>query len=74
MNGASSRWMTEKHKRDFAWPEGYGAFTVGISQKAHASAYIRSQAEQYGKRSFEDEFVAFLKRHDAEYDPQNVRG
>src|SRR5258708_22736453 len=32
IKGASSHWMNEKHGNDFAWQEGYGAFTVGISQ------------------------------------------
>jgi putative transposase len=74
VKGASSRWMNEKHTRDFAWQEGYGAFTVGISQKNHTIAYIRSQAEHHRKRSFEEEFLAFLKKHGVEYDPQYVWG
>ncbi|HLW83958.1 MAG TPA: IS200/IS605 family transposase [Candidatus Sulfotelmatobacter sp.] len=74
VKGASSRWMNETRTHDFAWQEGYGAFTVGISQKAHTIAYIQSQAEHHRKRSFEEEFVAFLKRHDVEYDPQYVWG
>lgn len=63
IKGASSRWMNENHTQDFAWQEGYGAFTVGISQKDHTIAYIRSQTEHHRKRSFEEEFVAFLKKH-----------
>ncbi len=43
IKGASSHWMNAKHARNFAWQEGYGAFTVGISQKADTIAYIRSQ-------------------------------
>ena len=74
IKGASSHWMTETHSRDFAWQEGYGAFTVGISQKNHTTAYIQSQAEHHRKRSFEDEFIAFLKKHDVEYDPRYVWG
>lgn len=74
VKGASSHWMNEKHARNFAWQEGYGAFTVGISQKAHTIAYIQFQAEHHRKRSFEEEFVAFLKRHGVEYDPQYVWG
>jgi len=74
IKGASSRWMHEKHTRDFAWQEGYGAFTVGISQKDDTIGYIRSQAEHHRKRSFEEEFVAFLKKHGVEYDPQYVWG
>jgi putative transposase len=74
IKGASSRWMNEKHAKDFAWQEGYGAFTVGISQKPHTVAYIQSQAEHHRKRSFEEEFLAFLKKHDIEYDPKHVWG
>ncbi len=74
IKGASSHWMNEKHTQGFTWQEGYGAFTVGISQKDDTIAYIRSQGEHHRKRSFEEEFVAFLKKHDVEYDPQYVFG
>lgn len=74
IKGASSHWMNEKHGKGFAWQEGYGAFTVGISQKDDTIAYIQSQAEHHRKRSFEDEFVAFLKKHQVEYDPRYVWG
>jgi putative transposase len=33
VKGASSHWMNETFKTEFAWQEGYGAFTVGVSQK-----------------------------------------
>src|SRR5260370_32476653 len=74
VNETSSRWMNERHTRDFAWQEGYSAFTLGISQKNHTIAYIQSQAEHHRKRSFDEEFVAFLKKHGLEYDPQYVCG
>ena len=74
IKGASSRWMNENHTKGFAWQEGYGAFTVGISQKAHTIAYIRGQAEHHRKRSFDQEFIAFLKKHEIEYDPRYVLG
>ena len=74
VKGASSRWMNDKGFGDFAWQEGYGAFTVGISQKEHTMAYIRSQAEHHRKRSFEEEFLGFLKKHGVEYDPAYVWG
>jgi putative transposase len=74
IKGASSHWMNENHTRDFAWQEGYGAFTVGISQKDQTISYIRRQPEHHKKRSFEEEFVTFLKKHGVEYDPQHVWG
>jgi putative transposase len=33
LKGSSSRWMNETHARGFSWQEGYGAFTLGVSQK-----------------------------------------
>ena len=74
IKGASSRWMNETHTKNFAWQEGYGAFTVGISQKGDTIAYIQSQPEHHRKRSFEEEFIAFVKKHDVEYDPRYVWG
>jgi putative transposase len=74
IKGSSSRWMNETHTEDFAWQEGYGAFTLSISQKGHTIAYIRAQPEHHRKRSFEEEFLPFLKRHGVEYDPRHVWG
>jgi putative transposase len=74
IKGASSHWMNETHTRGFAWQEGYGAFTLGISQKSDTIAYIRSQAEHHRRCSFEEEFVAFLKKNGVEYDPTHVLG
>jgi putative transposase len=45
IKGTSSRWMNETHRKDFAWHEGYGAFTVGVSQKeirSHTSSRSRN--------------------------------
>ena len=58
----------------FAWQQGYGAFSVGISQQADTVSYIRSQAEHHSKRGFEEEFLAFLKKHRIAYDPTYVWG
>lgn len=74
VKGASSHWMNEKFKSEFAWQEGYGAFTLGISQKKDTIAYIRSQAEHHRKHNYEEEFLAFLKKNGVEYDPKHVRG
>jgi putative transposase len=74
IKGVSSRWMNETHTKDFSWQEGYGAFTVGISQKEDTIAYIQSQPEHHRKRSFEEEFIAFLKKHNVEYDPRYLWG
>lgn len=74
LKGASSHWMNESVKNQFAWQEGYGAFTIGISQKRQTVAYIQSQAEHHRKRDFKQEFVAFLEWHGVEYDRKYVWG
>ncbi len=74
IKGASSHWMNETHTRGFAWQEGYGAFTLGISQKSATIAYIQSQAEHHRTRTYEEEFVAFLNKNGIEYDTTYVWG
>lgn len=54
--------------RSFAWQEGYGAFSVGISGVDATVNYIRNQTEHHQSRSFHQEFVAMLEKHDFMYD------
>jgi len=46
VKGASSRWIHETFPKmeAFAWQEGYGAFSIGISQVEETRRYIESQA------------------------------
>jgi len=37
-------------------------------------AYIQAQAEHHRKRSFEEEFIVFLKKNNVDYDPRYVWG
>ena len=76
IKGGSSKWMHETFpdKQAFAWQKGYGAFTVGVSQIAGTVAYINGQEEHHRKRTFKDEFVAFLEKHHVEYDERFVWG
>ncbi|MGA7885331.1 MAG: transposase, partial [Acidobacteriaceae bacterium] len=69
----SSRWLRETD-RAFAWQEGYGAFSVSVSQKPRVMAYIAGQEEHHRKRSFEEEFTALLKTSGIAYDPRFVFG
>jgi putative transposase len=74
LKGGSSKWMNDSGATGFAWQEGYGGFSVGISQQADTIGYIHSQAEHHHKRGFDEEFRAFLKKHGIEYDPAHVMG
>ena len=74
LKGGSSKWMNDTGVGRFEWQKGYGAFTVGISQRTHTVSYINSQAEHHKTRSFEEEFLAFLHKHAIAYDPKYVWG
>jgi putative transposase len=63
----SSKWMKEMQKA-FAWQEGYGAFSVSSSNLSKVIPYIDQQEAHHGKKTFEDEFVALLKKHGVEFD------
>ena len=49
-------------------------FTLGVSQKPRTVDYIKRQAEHHKKRSFEEEFLALLKKHAIDHDPKYVWG
>jgi REP element-mobilizing transposase RayT len=76
IKGGSSKWIHETFKahRDFAWQEGYGAFSVSISHVEATIRYIQNQEEHHLKKTFEEEFLTFLKKHGIEYDERHVLG
>jgi len=76
LKGGSSLWIhnTFPTQSGFAWQEGYGAFSLGISQVEDTKRYIESQAEHHRKTTFQEEFLAFLKKHNLEYDERYIWG
>lgn len=61
IKGGSSKWVhdTFPEHRGFGWQEGYGAFSVGVSDVTRTVRYIQQQAEHHGKMSFEENFWPF---------------
>jgi putative transposase len=76
IKGGSSKWVDETYARlqRFAWQEGYGAFSVNISLIEETIRYIERQAEHHRRKTFQEEYVEFLKRHSIEYDERYVWG
>jgi REP element-mobilizing transposase RayT len=69
----SSRWVHGlEGGKDFAWQEGYGAFTVSPSHCDAVRTYIQNQAEHHRVRTFRDEYLDFLKRAGVEFDERYV--
>ena len=72
IKGGSSKWVHETfpEHRLFGWQTKYGAFSTSVSQLERTIEYIRGQEEHHRKVSFQEEFVALLKRHRISYDPR----
>ena len=76
LKGGSSKWIHETFREHakFAWQEGYGAFSVGVSQVDDTLRYIANQADHHRKTTFQDEYRAFLFRHGITIDENHVWG
>ena len=74
LKGETSRWMHEEFSelRGFAWQDGYSAFTVSKSNLPKVVHYIRNQREHHRRRTFQEEYLKFLRRHGVEYDERYV--
>jgi putative transposase len=67
----SSRWVhDELGSPDFAWQEGYGAFTVSASQRDTVRNYIVRQEEHHRRRTFQEEYAELLERSGVKYNPK----
>jgi REP element-mobilizing transposase RayT len=71
---SSSKWIKTKDTRlnTFSWQKGYGAFSVGQSQLKSLIDYIRHQETHHRRKSFQEEYLEFLKRYKIEYDERYV--
>ena len=76
VKGGSSKWISDTFPklREFAWQKGYGAFSVSISGIDETVAYIQAQEEHHRNRTFQEEFLAFLKKHGIAYDERYIWG
>jgi putative transposase len=70
IKGGSSKWVhdTFPEHQLFGWQVKYGAFSVSVSQLEKTIEYIRGQAEHHRKRTFQEEFLALLKKHGVAFD------
>jgi putative transposase len=66
----SSKWANERPENAgrFGWQRGYGVFTVSPSQSRSVAEYVRMQEEHHRRRSFQEEYVDFLRRHEITFD------
>jgi REP element-mobilizing transposase RayT len=70
----SSKWIKTKGDdfKNFYWQDGYGAFSVRPSEVEIVINYIANQHEHHSKKTFQDEYKAFLKKYEVSYDERYV--
>jgi REP element-mobilizing transposase RayT len=69
IKSSSSKWVHEEMRKPlFSWQEGYGAFTVSPTQIKGLKNYIANQEKHHHKKTFQEEYLEFLKASGVEYD------
>jgi REP element-mobilizing transposase RayT len=68
----SSGWIRKKGHKEFAWQAGYGVFSVSESSIPAVTKYIATQDEHHQRRSFQEEFLEFLKKNKVAYDERYI--
>jgi REP element-mobilizing transposase RayT len=74
VKGESSKWISEKGfvNRRFNWQEGYGAFSYSSSQIDRVYHYVMNQKKHHQTRTFLEEYRAFLKKFDVDYNERYI--
>ena len=70
----SSKWIKTKGQAysNFYWQDGYGIFSINPTETDKVIDYIQLQQEHHKHKSFQDEFIAFLKKYQVEYDERYI--
>lgn len=66
LKGESSFWINKNNflKTRFAWQDDYFAESVSPLQIDNVRRYIRNQEEHHRKKSFQEEYEEFIRRHE----------
>jgi REP element-mobilizing transposase RayT len=74
----TSKWINEKREfrktasDKFEWQIGFGAFTVSYSHTETIRNYILGQEEHHRHKSFQEEYIELLKKHDIKFDRKYI--
>jgi REP element-mobilizing transposase RayT len=70
----SSKWIKSKDAEyeNFYWQDGYGAFSVNPAEIDVVIAYIANQHAHHSKKTFQDEYRAYLEKYLVVYDERYV--
>jgi REP element-mobilizing transposase RayT len=62
------RWVPGR----FSWQEGFGAFSYSHSQLKGVIDYIRDQVAHHARKTFRQEYLAFLKKYEVSHDERYI--
>lgn len=70
----STKWMHGEFPelRGFYWQAGGGVFSVSKSEVGRVEKYIAGQESHHRRRTFKEEYLEFLHKHEVEYDERYV--
>jgi putative transposase len=70
IKAGSSAWVHQSFPklRSLSWQQGYGAFSVGMSQLPETIRYIEQQSEHHRTRTFQEEYLSILRKHEMPFD------
>ena len=70
----SSKWIKTKGAKysNFYWQNGYGIFSVNPAEIDVVVRYIKNQEQHHRKKTFKEEFRAFLNKYKVEFDEKYI--
>jgi len=65
-------WLKQRMGCNFAWQRGYAIFSVSQSRVDDVRKYIENQEEHHRRRTFQEEYRAFLDSYNVKYEEAYV--
>ncbi len=71
---SSSKWLKlqQVELHGFAWQHGYGVFSIAPRDLEALVKYIDDQQKHHKVKTFEEEYLGFLKKYGVQYDERYV--
>jgi putative transposase len=68
----ATRWINNNHmhRNNFKWQRGYSAFAVSFQDVKRVVDYIKNQQEHHRIKSFQEEYILFLKENNIAFSEQ----
>jgi REP element-mobilizing transposase RayT len=70
----STKWINDNLlcNEKFGWQDGFGAFSYSKSHVPNVISYIQNQEVHHRKQTFREEYIAFLKAFEIDFDERYI--